>query len=190
VYTGLMQQVRTLEIDNQTIEYTLRKRRKQKNYSLAVQREGRITLTVPYWITLRGAEKFILEKKNWLLVVLQKYPQAAPTHVRKKHYAEHKEAAREFVQNRLVILNSAYGYTYKRVSIRVNTSRWGSCSEKGNLNFDYRIIFLPRHLQDYLLVHELCHLREMNHSTRFWNCVAQTLPNHKELRNELQKQRM
>ena len=185
-----MQQVRTFVIDNQTIEYTLRKRRKQKSYSLAVQREGRITLTVPYWISLRGAEKFILEKKSWLLAVLQKYPQAVSTHVRKKHYTKHKEAARKFVQLRLAELNSAYGYTYHRVSIRVNTSRWGSCSEKGNLNFDYRIIFLPSHLQDYLLVHELCHLREMNHSVRFWNCVALTLPNHKELRKELQQQRL
>jgi len=185
-----MQHIRTLEIGNKTIEYTLRKRKKQKNYSLAVQREGRITLTVPYWISLYRAEQFVLEKKSWLLEVIKKYPQTISICDRKKHYMLHKESARKFVLARLAELNIEYGYVYKRIAIRANTSRWGSCSEKKNLNFDYRIIFLPKHLQDYLLVHELCHLSEMNHSVRFWNRVAQTLPNHKALRKELQQHRL
>lgn len=185
-----MQQVRTIEIGNRIIEYTLRKRKKQKNYSLAVQREGRITLTVPYWISVRSAEKFVYEKKEWLISIIKKYPQRVSSVDRKKHYTLHKETARAFVHARLAELNKSYGFIYNRIAIRANTSRWGSCSTKGNLNFDYRIIFLPAQLQDYLLVHELCHLVEMNHSARFWKQVAITLPNYKVLRKELQKQHL
>lgn len=183
-----MQYKRKLEIDGHVIEYTLKKRKKQKNYSLAVQREGRITLTVPYWITLHCAEKFVIEKRNWIQSVLNKYPQRISEAERKKQYLKHKESARVFVQKRLFELNRSYGFTYNRIAIRVNSSRWGSCSGKGNLNFDYRIVFLPEPLQDYLLVHELCHLKEMNHSKSFWLLVENTLPNYRELRKELQKQ--
>lgn len=183
-----MQYKRKLEVDGKTIEYTLKKRRKQRNCSLAVQREGRITLTVPYWISLKRAEKFVFEKRNWLFSMLSKNPQIVTDSERKSLYVQHKESARVFVHQRLVELNKAYGFTYNRVAIRVNSSRWGSCSVNKNLNFDYRILFLPPHLQDYLIVHELCHLKEMNHSKDFWMLVAQTLPNHKKLRKELQKQ--
>lgn len=102
-------------------------------------------------------------------------------------YLLYKEKARQLVWQRLVFLNKIYQAEYFRVSIRDQRSRWGSCSKKGNLNFNYRLIHLPPELCDYLIVHELCHLIEFNHSQKFWDQVAKTFPNYRELRMRLKK---
>jgi len=103
----------------------------------------------------------------------------------KKHYDEHKEAARVLVHLKLEYWNQFYRYKYNRVAIRNTRSRWGSCSSKDNLNFNYRILFLPPKLQDYLIVHELCHLKEMNHAPPFWALVAQQIPNYQTQMRQL-----
>ncbi len=102
----------------------------------------------------------------------------SPLHA--KHYAEHKERAREVIHERLSHWNQFYGLTYGRVAIRNTRSRWGSCSTKGNLNFNYKLVFLPEYLIDYVVVHELCHLIEFNHSKTFWDHVARAIPDHRE----------
>jgi predicted metal-dependent hydrolase len=102
-----------------------------------------------------------------------------------KHYVKHKETARNFVLEKLQIYNEFYQYTFRRVSIRNTKSRWGSCSEHGNLNFSYKLLFLPEHLADYIIVHELCHLKELNHSPKFWNLVSKTFPDYREKRKVL-----
>lgn len=101
------------------------------------------------------------------------------------HYQNHKEAARSLTLARLEHFNQHYQLTYNRVAIKNTRSRWGSCSSKNNLNFNYRIIFLPPELQDYLIVHELCHLQEMNHGPQFWALVAQTLPQYRQCITQL-----
>ncbi len=102
-----------------------------------------------------------------------------------KHYLAHREAARAFVRERLEHFNAHYGFTYKRVAIKNQKSCWGSCSAKGNLNFSYKLLFLPPHLADYVIVHELCHLAELNHSPRFWGRVAERCPEYRTCRREL-----
>lgn len=104
---------------------------------------------------------------------------------KRRDYLNNKEKARAFVKSRLEYFNNFYGYAYNRISIKDTKSRWGSCSTKANLNFNYKIIFLPPELADYIIVHELCHLKEMNHSPNFWILVAHTLPNYKKLRKSL-----
>lgn len=86
---------------------------------------------------------------------------------------------------RLAHFNEAYGFALGRVAIKNHKSRWGSCSKKGNLNFNYKIALLPPELADYVIVHELCHLGEFNHSPRFWALVARTVPDHRALRARL-----
>lgn len=102
-----------------------------------------------------------------------------------KHYVAHKEMARGVIVERLQYWNSHYGYTYNRVAIRNQKTCWGSCSANGNLNFNYKLAFLPPHLMDYVVVHELCHLAELNHGKGFWALVEQTLPTYKEHIKEL-----
>lgn len=95
-----------------------------------------------------------------------------------KHYIEHKETARELALARLQHFNQHYNLEWKRVAIRNQRRCWGSCSSLKNLNFNYKIAFLPTHLTDYIIVHELCHLVEMNHGPRFWELVAQQIPEY------------
>lgn len=78
-----------------------------------------------------------------------------------------------------------YGLRYAKIAIRAQKKRWGSCSSRGTLSFNYKIAALPAHLADYIVAHEICHLREMNHSPRFWALVAESHPNYRQLRLEL-----
>lgn len=105
----------------------------------------------------------------------------------RKHFLKHKELARKIVKNKIEHFNSFYNFSFNRISIKNQKLRWGSCSKKGNLNFNYRIIFLPQPLSDYLIAHELCHLGEFNHSRKFWNLVEKTVPNYKIMHRALKK---
>lgn len=105
----------------------------------------------------------------------------------RKQYIKHKEDARRLVHARLGYFNTFYGHSYKKVFIKNHKSRWGSCSKVGNLNFNYKILFLPQVFSDYIIVHELCHLQEFNHSPAFWALVAKTIPNHRTVRAQLRQ---
>lgn len=104
-----------------------------------------------------------------------------------KHYVAHKETARSLVHARLVYWNQFYGFGYNRVAIRNQRRCWGSCTSLKNLNFSYKIQFLPAHLQDYIIVHELCHLQELNHGKGFWQLVEQQVPGYKDCMRELRE---
>jgi len=103
------------------------------------------------------------------------------------HYLAHKELAREIVTSRVQHWNQVYGFVCGRISIKNQRRSWGSCSEKRNLNFNYKIIFLPETLMDYVIVHELCHIAELNHSAAFWKKVEKTQPEYKTHRAHLRR---
>jgi predicted metal-dependent hydrolase len=94
----------------------------------------------------------------------------------------YRQKAEEVIRDRLDHFNEHYGFRFKRVAFRDQKSRWGSCSRAGNLNFNWRLIMAPIEVIDFVVVHELCHLKEMNHSARFWALVEQAIPNYKESR--------
>jgi predicted metal-dependent hydrolase len=100
---------------------------------------------------------------------------------------KHKEEARRLVAEKLTAWAPISGAAFGKVSIRNQKTVWGSCSKKGDLSFNYKIVFLPPDLQDYLIVHELSHLKEMNHSPRFWALVARCIPNYEAHRRSLRK---
>lgn len=105
------------------------------------------------------------------------------------HYQNHKITAQQLVTQQLEKFNQFYKFNYFKITIRDQKTRWGSCSTKGNLNFNYRIVYLEPALIEYVVVHEMCHLKEFNHSKRFWELVAQTIPNYKTLRKTLKSLR-
>jgi hypothetical protein len=108
----------------------------------------------------------------------------------KKNYLAHKAEALSLVLTRIEHFNKIYNFKFGRVSIRNQKTRWGSCSQKGNLSFNYRIALLPPALSDYVIVHELCHLQEFNHSENFWSLVAVACPNYFEIRKELKQTKL
>jgi len=93
----------------------------------------------------------------------------------------------EIIDNRIDHFNRHYRFDFYGIRIKKMKTRWGSCSSKKNLNFNAKIVTLPDRLIDYIVVHELCHLQELNHSPRFWALVAQSLPDYEELKKELRK---
>jgi len=105
----------------------------------------------------------------------------------KQDYLTRKEEARALIISRLEYFNQFYNFTYKRVSVRQQRTRWGSCSRQGNLNFNYRLLDLSPDISDYIIVHELCHLKEFNHSSRFWSLVAQIIPDYAARRAKLRQ---
>ena len=103
------------------------------------------------------------------------------------HYVKNKERARVVITEKVKKYNETYQYRLGRISIRNQKTRWGSCSKSGNLNFNYKILLLPEQLADYIVVHELCHLKELNHSQKFWNLVAKVFAGYKDMKRELKR---
>jgi predicted metal-dependent hydrolase len=172
------------------LEYILKVSRKARRVRITIYPDSRVIVTRPYAIPDHLVENFIQQKSQWILKKLEKFKGVSTDFLRlrkssKKEYAKHKKDALIFVTNKVIEFNKIYGYKYSKISIKNQKTRWGSCSKKGNLNFNYRIMFLPKKLADYIIVHELCHLEQLNHSKNFWNLVARAFPEYKEVRREL-----
>ncbi|MEK7664803.1 MAG: M48 family metallopeptidase [Patescibacteria group bacterium] len=103
----------------------------------------------------------------------------------RNNFLKNKERARKIVEEKIGKFNAFYKFKFYKVRIKNQKTRWGSCSKKRNLNFNYKIVFLENKLADYLVVHELCHLAEFNHSYKFWNLVEKTIPDYLKINKEL-----
>lgn len=128
---------------------------------------------------MHEVERFVGKCGEWIARTQQKFsklPKTSQIEPSKKKYEKYKKATRELVARRISHFNSLYHVRFSNITIRNQKSRWGSCSRRGTLSFNYRIVFLPPHLVDYIVVHELCHLREMNHSKRFWGSFRKRSP--------------
>ncbi len=108
------------------------------------------------------------------------------------HYGAHRERARALITQKVAHWNAYYAaaghvFEIRRIAIRNQKTRWGSCSKQGNLNFNYKLALLPEVLVDYVVVHEICHRGEFNHSRAFWDLVAKAIPDHGERRAQLRR---
>jgi predicted metal-dependent hydrolase len=133
-------------------------------------------------------EKLIAQKSDWIrdqVEKLKKHPRPYSFIGTPAELKKFKSSAMRLAKDRLQYFNQFYGFTWTSVGVRNQKTRWGSCSSAGRLNFSYKICLLPPHLADYIIVHELCHLGEMNHSKKFWALVARALPEYRQLKHEL-----
>ena len=186
--------MRSLSLKGQKISYEVRRNRRARHVSLTAQSNGTFMLTLPPGVTVESGKRFIYEKVNWILKTMQFFrrygiPRAAANRKRdaRVSYLQYRERARDLIARRLSYFNRYYGLEFKRVAIKNQCTQWGSCSSRKNLNFNYRVYVLPPHLADYVVVHELCHLRHFNHSTAFWNLVGETIEDYKEREAELRR---
>jgi predicted metal-dependent hydrolase len=91
----------------------------------------------------------------------------------------YRHEAKIYISKRVAELAKQHGFEYEKVTIKGQNTRWGSCSAKRNLNFNWKLMMTPPTAIDYVIIHELCHLREMNHSKKFWKLVARYCPDYK-----------
>lgn len=177
-----------VKISGRDLEYTLRVSDKAKRGRITISREGKVILTKPKRVSLESVEKFLILKADWVFKSLEKFknlPNRLDTKNTKKEYLENKNKALTLAKSRIEYFNNIYNFKFNRVTIKNQKTRWGSCSKRGNLNFNYKIALLPVHISDYIIVHELCHLKEFNHSQRFWDLVAIAVPDYLIIMKEL-----
>lgn len=159
-----------------------------KRIRAGVSNDGTVSATHPWHVPLNHLIAFIEQKTPWIQERLGSY-QHKRLLIDTVHQLPVQKAlkvqAYAIVHERVAHFNQFYHFHYDTIRIKNQKTRWGSCSSNKNLNFNYRIALLPSELQNYLIVHELCHLKELNHSKRFWSLVAQQIPDYKDLHRKL-----
>jgi predicted metal-dependent hydrolase len=180
---------RTVALTGRQIQYILIQGGRNKRIRLTVRAGGEIRVSAPTSMSTQNIERFMIQKSAWILAKHDYLKQFPPTDQSKgrAEYQLYKKQALDLALSRIAYFNKIYGFTHGKVTIKNHSTLWGSCSRRGNLNFNYKIALLPDYARDYIIVHELCHLREFNHSGAFWSLVAQTVPEYKRIRLELRQ---
>lgn len=176
--------------EGEPINWTLRRSGRARKLWVTVRRDGTVVVTAPHAAGLGAVERFVREQTAWIARAVARMRRfAGDTFLPRgrRHYLARKEEARALVHALLAEHAPTYALRPGRISIKDMTRNWGSCSELGNLNFNWKLVLLPQHLAAYVVVHELCHLVHFDHSPAFWSLVAKTFPEHRTLRKELRR---
>ena len=161
-------------------------RSKRKTLAIEIKKDGRVIVRAPMRVPMRDIERFINEKSEWIRVHREKVmerkaqeeAEAIPA-LTDAQLRSLKKRASIAIPERVAHFAPLVGVDYGRITIRSQKTRWGSCSSKGDLNFNCLLLLAPPEVLDYVVVHELCHRKQMNHSPRFWAEVARIIPDYK-----------
>ncbi|MFA6393675.1 MAG: M48 family metallopeptidase [Patescibacteria group bacterium] len=181
---------KVLRFSGREVPCVIKKSPTARRFYIFVRRDGKIVGVIPRGGKLEQIESFIERKTSWIEKALYRVEHDVPGILEsssKEEFLKKKDRALELVRDRIRHFNDFYNFKFSRAAVKIQKKRWGSCSRQGSLNFNYKIGELSDRLADYLVVHELCHLKEMNHSARFWDLVKKTIPDYRELRRELRK---
>jgi hypothetical protein len=175
-----------LTIQNQIVEYEIKRNWRSRRIRLTLSPDLVLRISAPHLCSDGFIQNIIKQKADWILKKLDFLAKKKRIVLTKaQNYDKMKEICRQLVEQKIKEINKEYNFSFNRVAIRNQKTRWGSCSRNKNLNFSYKLIFLPERLADYIVAHELCHLQELNHSRRFWDLVQKNIPDYKERRKEL-----
>ncbi len=171
----------------QKILYEIRRSERAKNARLTVHGNGQVIITLPKSMQDRQAEKIVREKSGWILKSINNFARRKklPISDDKRDYKLKKGIAFDIIKERVVHFSNKYGFEFNKITVRNQKSRWGSCSAQGNLSFNYKLIYLSEKQRDYIIIHELCHLQELNHSKKFWQLVENIIPDYANIVKEL-----
>ncbi len=183
-----------IQYDSVTILCDLKKSHR-KSYALEIQPGGKVILKVPTHPSIQFISQFLTEKEKWIKLKyqeqceleIQKKEQGITVQQKKALEERYRRAAQEYIPKRVAFFQTFVGGSYERITIRDQKTRWGSCSSKGTLSFNWRLMLAPPTVLDYVVVHELCHLTHMNHSKEFWLAVEEVMPDYKKYRNWLKE---
>lgn len=167
------------------MEYTIIRSRR-KTVAIQITPGGEVVLRCPNRMPKQEVLRFAESKRDWIekhLAKLSAKPQLSP--FTEAELRDLRDRAMRVIPVRTEYFAQLLGVSYGRITIRCQRSRWGSCSSTGNLNFNCLLTLVPPEVLDYVIVHELCHRLEMNHSQAFWEKVAKTLPDYRQQRKWL-----
>ena len=170
-------------------------RSNRKTVAIQVNSDLSVTVRAPYSASEKDIEEILKKKEAWISRHIEKIKktkerfEAEPTEklTREKVIALAEEALK-VIPERVEYFAKVIGVTYGKITVINQKTRWGSCSSKGNLNFNCLLMLAPPEVLDYVVVHELCHRKQMNHSKAFWLEVEKVLPNYKEVRKWLKEE--
>lgn len=162
----------------------------RKSLSIEVKKDLRIIVRAPLFISNRDIEKFIADKSVWIEKTIEKVKVRNEQEKSMPKFTAEEihnlaDKALEIIPKRADYYAKIMDVSYGRITIRNQVSRWGSCSQKGNLNFNCLLMLCPAEVIDYVVVHELCHIKEMNHSKKFWSEVSHFCPEYKQHKAQL-----
>lgn len=182
----------------QETDQVILKRSVRKTISAEISRDARVVVRAPKGMSDRQIESFLQRRALWIdehLSAMKKRIREGSGNIAdpdakwtEQELKELKKQAAQDLKERAAKYAPLVGVTYQSVSIRAQKTRWGSCSSKGNISLNCLLILLPESVRDYVVVHELCHRKEMNHSARFWTEVAKVCPDYKKAKKILREQ--
>lgn len=181
-----------IEYEGKRIPYTII-RSKRRTMAIEIRKESQVIqvfVRVPERMRTAEIDRFIELKKRW---IIEKYTSLLMNKTGKDRIRIPEYMTQEWLETegiarfreKIILWAERMHIQYGRVSIRDQKTRWGSCSGKGNLNFNWRLLMMPEYIMDYVIVHELAHRREMNHSPRFWQIVENYIPDYQKRRQWL-----
>ena len=159
----------------------------RKTSVIQIKEDGKVIVRTPYSVSRKQTERFVEERADWIQKNQEKLREASrqKTMITEEMRKDGVKKALKFIPERVEYYAELMGVSYGRITIREQKTRWGSCSCKGNLNFNWKLMLMPPEILDYVVVHELAHRKEMNHSRDFWDMVAGVMPEYKEYRKWL-----
>ena len=166
----------------------IRRSRRARRWTLTVPWGDQLVLTVPAAMPEREIEAVLASHRDWIARERARQAPRLRLDTRRVSEAEARAAARELVTMVLEEEAPALGVSYTQIQIRGQKTRWGSCSARGTLSFNWRLALAPLDVLDYVVVHELCHLRVLDHSRRFWGLVEARRPHWREQHDWLREQ--
>lgn len=169
-------------------------RSRRKTIGLQIDDSLAITVKVPFQMSSGEIRRFVERQSGWIgkhCEIIRKRQEErggeAEAVLTREEINRLAERALAYIPERVALFAPIVKVSYGRITIRNQRSRWGSCSGKGNLNFNCLLMLMPPEVIDYVVVHELCHRREMNHSADFWRLVEEVLPDYKKHRQWLKE---
>lgn len=179
-------------LETNSISFHLVRRKGYRGIKIAVYNTLEVKVTASKYVPEAVIKAYVFSHSAWIRSKLDFYLRKGPVKksvpLSSAEYLNLKNKTIQLITPKLTHYRNLLQVNYKSVTVRNQKTRWGSCSRQGRLNFNCRLCLLPDELIDYVVVHELCHLKELNHSKRFWAHVASILPNHKLLRSQIHKQ--
>jgi len=161
-----------------------------KHLSITIKPDRTVRVTIPRGVSRTTARKFLQSKIPWIKKHLTRLQRLHQSYSQTEAAPVDRTKAKAALTTRLNFLAQKHGYTYNRLFIRNQKTRWGSCSGKNNISLNMNLMRLPQELQDYVILHELVHIRCKNHSRKFWAHVDKLVGDSKKLKKELKKYRL